>query len=133
MRSLKKIFTPEVLLRLGLGLTFLYSGYNIFRYPENWAGFIERTPAWVQGFIDSYFGVDLFLQIQGVAEMAFAVVLLLWFIPKKYTKFVVTLIAIELALILWLLGIDNVSFRDVGLLGAALALLSSLSKRSYSY
>ena len=49
MRFFKRTTQPEVFVRLGLGLTFLYSGYDIYKNPENWMWYLE--PMSISGFI----------------------------------------------------------------------------------
>ena len=108
-------------LRLGLGLTYIYFGYNLFMHPgsSHWA--VRGLPLFIQNIIDAI-GINTYLQIQGIAELLFAAVLVLWFLPKKWVRFVSILIVLEMASILVLVGIDPITFRDFGLVGAAAAL-----------
>ena len=64
---------------------------------------------------------------QGALEIIFAVVLLAWFLPKKYAKWVAVLTTLEMAGILMVIPIDAVTFRDFGLLGGSLALFLILN------
>jgi len=120
MSFLQKI-SPEWALRLGLGLTYLYSGYDIATHPTAWSWAIRGLPQVVQNLIGQI-GVETFLRVQGVVEILFALVLLAWFLPKKLVRAVALLIGLEMLLILLFVGIDAVTFRDIGLLGGALAL-----------
>lgn len=132
MRFIRRVTKPEVFIRLGLGITFLYSGYDIVFNEKNraiWEGYINSLPDWMISAITSYTTLETFLVIQGVTELIFGVALLLWFLPEKYIKIVALLISLKLAFILWFIGIDPVTFRDIGLLGMSLALLSIASKR----
>tara|TARA_B100000745_G_scaffold300364_1_gene254029 strand:- start:7470 stop:7958 length:489 start_codon:yes stop_codon:yes gene_type:complete len=126
MRFTKRITQPEVFLRLGLGLTFLWSGYNIYTTPENWLGFLEQLPAWLIDPLTTYLTFEQILLAQGVAEMVFGAVFLLWFVPYGIVKLVSFIVALELAVIIWLLGVDTVTFRDIGLLGATLAVFAGM-------
>lgn len=112
---------PETFLRLGLGLTYLYSGLDLVRHPASWSWAIRGLPVALSSLIERA-GVERFLLVQGFGELLFAAILLLWFLPSKLVKWVAFLIAVEMALILWLVGLDPITFRDLGLLGAALAL-----------
>lgn len=126
MRFIKRITQPEVFLRLGLGLTFLWSGYNHYTNPENWIGFLEQFPSWILDPIAPYATLEQLLLGQGILEMIFGLIFILWFIPHGIVKLVSFIVVLELAFILWLIGIDSVTFRDIGLLGASLAVFAGL-------
>ena len=120
--------SPEWILRVSLATMYLYSGVDLIRYPKAWYWAVRPLPQFVQGMINA-FGIDLFLQIQGLLELAFAAVLVLWFLPKIWAIIVSFLTALEMAIILIFVGIDGVTFRDIGLVGSALALYVLLSKK----
>lgn len=134
MHFVSKFLKPELFIRLGLSLTFLYSGYDIVFNAKNaalWEGYINSLPAWVLEAIKSYSSLHTFLFIQGATELIFGALLLFWFLPKKYIKYIAIFISLKFILILWFIGIDPITFRDIGLLGMSLALLSISSKRRY--
>ena len=108
-------------LRLGLGATYIYSGYDLFMHPGSWQWAVRGLPLFIQNIIGAI-GINTYLQIQGIAELLFAAVLVFWFLPKKWVRFVSILIVLEMASILVLVGIDPITFRDFGLVGAAAAL-----------
>lgn len=116
MRSSVQIWV----LRLSLGLMYLYSGVDLVLRPDAWEGFV---PEWLYQWLGSSHRVFLFLQLQGVGELVLAFLFLAWFLGDKILRFAGALCAIEMALILVVIGIDNVTFRDIGLLGAGLALV----------
>jgi len=107
-------------LRLGLGLVYLYSSISILRNPIEWEWAVRQLPKFFQNSIDGI-GILVFLRIQGVVELIFSLGLLLWFLPKKATRLVAGLAAIQMTGILLLVGIDGVTFRDLGLLGGLVA------------
>lgn len=113
---------PEWALRLGFGFMFLYSGFDLLRHPTGWYWAIRPLPQFIQNLIDVSVGIDSYLRIQGIAEIVFALVLLGWFLPRWIVQIVSLLVALEIAAILLLVGISGDTFRDIGLLGAALAL-----------
>jgi hypothetical protein len=115
---MKLKLTPEFFLRLGLGLTYAYSGYDILVHPTAWIWAIRALPIAIEPLV--------ILQVQGVVELALAFLLLAWFVPKKFVKATALVVALEMFLIIFLVGLDAITFRDLGLLGAALALLVSL-------
>ncbi len=131
MNLLRKLAKPETFLRLGLGLMFLYSGYSIYSNPGMWESYVTDLPQWVQMLIAYvHLTVPQFLTIQGVAEMIFGAVLILWFLPLWLVRTVSILITLELASILILIGVTGVTFRDIGLVGAAIALVLTLYRKT---
>lgn len=131
MNKLLSKLTPEWSIRTGLGVMYIYSGIDILRHPTGWFWAVRPLfrffPASMQAsFTKPSFMIN-FLRIQGVIEIIFAVVLLAWFLPKKYAKWVAALTTLEMAAILFVIPIDAVTFRDFGLLGAGLALFLILN------
>ena len=123
--------TPEWSLRIGLGAMYIYSGIDILRHPTAWFWAIRPVFKWfpsgIQASLTQPSFMKNFLLSQGVFEIIFAVVLLAWFLPKKFAKWVAGLTALEMAAILFLIPIDAVTFRDLGLLGAGAALFLILN------
>jgi hypothetical protein len=117
-------------LRLSLAGTYIYSGLDIVRHPSGWYWAIRALPDNIENIINSI-GVDTFLRIQGSVELLFAFILLAWFLPKILVKAVALITALEMTAILILVGVRADTFRDIGLLGAALALYLGLRKRRY--
>ena len=127
MRNFINKLSPEWILRLSLAAMYIYSGLDLMRHPKSWYWAIRPLPQFIQQIVNS-FGIDLFLQIQGFLELSFAVILLLWFLPKAWAIAVSFLTALEMAVILIFVGLDAVTFRDIGPLGAAFALYVILYK-----
>lgn len=75
-------------------------------------------------------GVDTFLRIQGGIELIFAVVLVLFFLPRIFVRIVSFLSALQMAAILLMVGISLDTFRDFAILGNALALFVLSSKKN---
>ncbi|MGH9856723.1 MAG: hypothetical protein ACRD4B_02650 [Acidobacteriota bacterium] len=102
----------HVLLSWGLGAVFLWIGLDILRHPNIWIGFMPQ---------EAPFGLSrqLALQASGVVNVILGVLLLL----RWWQKTVALVAALHLLGILVTQGINVVIIRDVGLLGAALALL----------
>jgi len=113
-------FNPEWALRLGLGLMYLYSGYDLFYNPQHWYGFM---PKWLSRSITPIMSVESYLRLQGVGEFIIGLLFLAWFSGKLGVKIATVLATLEMALIVLVVGIDPITFRDIGLLGAASALL----------
>ena len=85
----------------------------------------------MQNIINTQIGIDRYLQMQGWVEVVFALVFFAWFLPKLFVQIVAVLVAAEMAVILLLVGVSGDTFRDIGLLGGAIALFFlSHSERS---
>lgn len=120
MRFLKKV-TPEVLLRLGLGLMYLYSGYDLVANPQHWYGFVPRW--FSQVVVDEIGSVGTYLRLQGAGELLLGILFLAWFLPRRVAHVAAFFSVAEMALILLFVGVDPITFRDIGLAGAATALV----------
>ena len=123
-------YIPEWALRLGFGFMFLYSGIDLIRHPTGWYWALRPLPWVIQSFITNQIGIDQYLRAQGMIELLFAFVFLAWFLPRLLVRTVSMLVAIEMAAILLLVGLSGDTFRDIGLLGGAIALMGLLSKNN---
>lgn len=118
---------PEWILRVSLGVTYVYSGWSLINHPSSWIWAITSLPEVIQKIITGLFGgIPFYLRIQGAVELLFALIFFSWFIPKKAVAYATAIMACEMLSIILLSGIDGVTFRDIGLLGGALALLAIL-------
>lgn len=97
----------------GLGIVFLWIGLNIFVHPDAWIGFVPQNPP---GGISR----EVALKVFGVIDTTLGVLLIM----RWWQKLVAIVAAIHLLGILVTNGLDAVVIRDVGLLGAALALVT---------
>ncbi len=138
MSFLTKI-SPEWALRIGFGIMYLYSGFDLFLNPTAWHW---ALPLWLKKIIDPFvYGggdisfLDSYLQLQGIIELVFAIVLLGWFVKRSVVKIIALLSSLEMAGILafaflpWNETNFLITFRDIGLLGGAVALLAILLKK----
>lgn len=119
---------PRFFLRAGLGATYLYSGINILKNPEDWKWAIELLPTFLGNIIEIV-GVNNFLIAQGSLEIVFGLVFILWFLPRKLFKWVALLASVEMFLIICFVGIDSITFRDLGILGGLIAAYLSSRNR----
>ncbi|RJQ13566.1 DoxX family membrane protein [Candidatus Parcubacteria bacterium] len=101
----------QLLLRLALAFVFLYAGVAILLNPQNWIGFI---PDWAVPFGDKTSA----LKIHGLAD----IVLGLWILSGWRLKISSAMAFLMLLGILIASGLDEITFRDVGLALAALGL-----------
>ena len=120
MIIIKKI-NPLNFLRVGMGLMYLYSGYDLIFNPQHWYGFV---PSWFYKVIVQFLSVEGYLKIQGLGELVVGILFLCLF-NKTWTVQITALLAVvEMVLILLFVGVDPITFRDIGLLGGALTLLT---------
>lgn len=103
----------HLFLSWGLGAVFLWIGLDILQHPENWIGFVPQN-------LPIALPRETILQLNGVLDAVIGVALIL----RWWQKAAAMLAVLHLAGIIIFNGIDAVLIRDVGLLGAALALLA---------
>lgn len=111
---------PQVPLQIGLSFTYIYSGLGLIREPSDWFHFI---PAWLFDLLGS--NLERFLQVQGLGELLLGTLLLLSYSKPRLLYILSVLGALHVFGIILVSGVDLITFRDLGLLGAwvALALL----------
>jgi uncharacterized membrane protein YphA (DoxX/SURF4 family) len=102
------------IVRVGLGITFLWIGILIFRDPIAWGGFLRP---WASDLLT----VPLEQAMIGTAVLDFLIGFFL--IVDYFTWIAATLGAVHLVIVLTVSGIDEVTVRDIGLLAAAIALI----------
>ncbi|OGZ46137.1 MAG: hypothetical protein A3C84_05125 [Candidatus Ryanbacteria bacterium RIFCSPHIGHO2_02_FULL_48_12] len=112
----------ELPLRFGLGAMFLYSGYDLVMHPTGWYWAVRPLPQAVQAFINANIGLDRYLMLQGAGELVLAFLLIAWFLPRWTLVLASFLTVLEMAVILFFVGVSLDTFRDIGLLGGALSL-----------
>lgn len=101
------------ILRVGLGITFLWIGVMIFRSPEFWGGFlqpwaIDLLPVPLREVMISTAVLDMIIGLALIVDAG------VW---------IAALVAsIHLIIILATTGITEITVRDIGLLGGTLAL-----------
>lgn len=101
-----------LLIRVGLGLVFVYFGIDKFLRPEVWEG-------WIPPFIKASVPSATFLTMSGVIEIVLGTMLIVGLL----TRYAALLVAFFLVGVLATFGADDITGRDVGLLGAALSLV----------
>jgi len=122
MEALTRKISPAWILRVSLGVSYLYSGYDLLVHPTGWYWAIRGLPQFIQTIITDSIGLDHFLRTQGVAELMIAFAMVAWFLPKWALKWASFLVVAQMALILIFVGLSLDTFRDIVILGAGLAL-----------
>ena len=120
MSEILKKINPEWPLRLGFGLMYLYAGFHLFNDPAPWRSYL---PVWYAQSIGEVMSVELYLRLQGIVEIVAGLLFLAWFFGRRGVLVGTLYALVEFLLILLLTGVDLITFRDIGLLGGAIALL----------
>lgn len=106
-----KILNPQTLLRLGLGLAFIYAGLHSLVDPGSW---MEYAPSWIEFIVEK----ELFLAVFASFEVLLGVFLIIG-------RFLYMTSILAFATIFGILvfnGVGDVTFRDFGLMVSAAAL-----------
>lgn len=101
------------IMRIGMGITFLWIGILIFRDPEGWGGFIQP---WALKLL--LVPVRQAMISTAILDMVIGLLLII----NRWTWIASALASVHLMIILITAGINEVTVRDIGLLGAAIAL-----------
>ena len=101
-----------LILRIGLGISFIYTSYFILKSEDHWADGIKPwakrlLPVAPERFMASVAVYDL---MQG-----------LWLISGWYLWIAAAIATLHLIQVLIGAGINDSTYRDIGLMGAALA------------
>jgi uncharacterized membrane protein YphA (DoxX/SURF4 family) len=105
----------QLFLRLGLATVFLYAAISGTLNPREWVGYVPSI-------LTDHFDAELLLKFFSVYELALAVLLL----SGIYTRYVGLLCTVTLiGIVASNFSLLAISFRDIGLAFAALALACS--------
>jgi hypothetical protein len=117
--------TAQCVLRVGLGITFFWIGVLILQAPDSWAALLQP---WAKSLIP---GSWLILSLQSTAVLDMAVGACL--ISGVFMPLATLVGAVHILTVLVTVGINEVTVRDIGLLGATTGLYiesaASLMKR----
>ena len=103
------------ILRVGLGITFVWIGVLIFKEPQAWGGYLEP---WAAGLLP----VPLEQAMAGTAILDIAIGFLL--LTDWFTWLAALIGTFHLVVVLAVSGMTDITVRDIGLLAGALALLT---------
>lgn len=107
------------ILRIGLGVTFVWIGVLIFNAPETFAGYIRP---WAMDILPV--SIRQTMRATGVLDVVIGVAFLIG-IRMRLTAFVAS---IHLLVILIVSGITDITVRDIGLLSGTVALFLNRKK-----
>ena len=104
-----------LLLRIGLATVFLFAAISSFLSPSDWIGYLPK-------FARDIVSANILLPIFSIGE----VVLAAWLLSGVYVRFAALVcVAMLGGIVLANFSLLPISFRDIGLLFAALALAVS--------
>lgn len=117
----------NLFLRLGLAFVFLWFGIDKFVNPEYWIN--AWVPLWFQGIL-KYLNIENlnFIYLDGIFE----IILGLGFLFNIFVKLFAFAAVLFLLAVLFSFGLNEVTVRDIGLIGAALALLFWQDRKSHT-
>ncbi len=103
----------SLILRIGLAAVFVYAALDAFKEPNAW---ISYVPAFSTKFIAAKISLDLI----SLSQLALA----LWLLTGRYLKYAAAISAVLLAgIVIFNLNTLLITFRDFGLVAAAIALI----------
>lgn len=103
---------PQLLLRAGLSVIFLYAAISSFANPQDWVGYLPKM-------LTDHVDADLVLKFFSVYEISLAVCLLI----GLYVRYIALFCAVTLAGIVFSnFSLFQITFRDIALIFAALGL-----------
>lgn len=109
---------PQLLLRGGLAVIFSYAAISSFVNPNDWVGYLP-------GFVSDNFNSERILQVFSAYELFLAA----WLLSGMYVRYAALLCAATLAGIVTAnFSLFAITFRDIALIFAALALASMSTK-----
>jgi len=100
-----------LILRIGLGATFIWIGVYIYQAPEAWGNYLMP---WARNILP----IPIKELMLGTAILDIGLGVL--FLIGKFTRIAGLVAAIHLTVVLITSGINAITVRDIGLLGAAL-------------
>lgn len=118
----------DLLLRVAVAFPMIWAGISQLQNPTNWVGFV---PSWLAGIVDP----EAFLGIHSLFNLVIGVGLLIGFWRVLFSAAAFASLA---SIVIFyqggvFLGIDDVTFRDVGLAIVALVLFLRAVKSRWGF
>lgn len=104
------------ILRVGLGITFVWIGILIFKSPEAWGGYLQP---WAAGLLP--IPVEEAMKGTAVLDIAIGAFLLI----DTWVWLAALIGAVHLVIVLATSGITDITVRDIAILASAIALMAS--------
>ncbi len=99
------------ILRLGLAITFIWTGLMIIQNPEGWSSFLP------QYFLQSEYSTEFTLAVG-----FFDTIVGFFLVANRWVWFISLLATLHMLGILIISGVNSITVRDIGLLAIALSL-----------
>lgn len=112
----------DLLLRIAVAFPLIWAGISQLQNPTDWVGFV---PAWLGNIVDP----EAFLGIHSFFNLIIGIGLLTGFWRIIFSA----LATLSLASIVIFYGVDDITFRDVGLAIVALVLFVRAAKRRWEF
>lgn len=109
----------EWVLRISLGLMYLYSSVDLMMHPKSWTW---AVPWWFSKMVTPIVPLDIYLRFQGGIELLMALIFFALFWKGKLVLLFAVFSSLELLFILFFSPQFATTFRDIGVLGASVAL-----------
>jgi uncharacterized membrane protein YphA (DoxX/SURF4 family) len=120
MDKLLEKVSATLLLRIGLAIIFLYAAIGSLINPQEWVGYLPSV-------LKDMFPADILLKLFSVYEAA----LVVWLLSGVYIRYAALLCAATLAgIVVSNFELFAITFRDIALIFAALALAVSKQHKS---
>lgn len=108
-----------LLLRAGLSVILLYAAISSFANPQDWVGYLP-------GVLTDRFSADVLLKLFSVYELALAA----WLLSGVYVRYAALVCVATLAgIVVTNFELFAITFRDIALIFAALALAVTAGKK----
>lgn len=111
MNNLKQL--ANIILRIGLAITFLWIGILIFRDPSGWGGYLQP---WARGLL------PLPLEQVMIGTAILDVIIGFLLLINVLTWLAALIGAIHLIIVLTVSGMNAITVRDIGLLAGCVSL-----------
>jgi len=98
---------------------YLYSSIDLMAHPRSWTW---AVPWWFSKLVTPVVPLDVYLRFQGGVELLMAVIFLALFWKGKIVLLFAIFSSLELLFILFFSPQFATTFRDIGVLGASVAL-----------
>ncbi|MCR4312153.1 MAG: hypothetical protein NUV56_02600 [Candidatus Uhrbacteria bacterium] len=102
------------ILRVGMGITFAWIGILIFRNPESWGGLLQP---WATGIMTE--SITQAMLVTAILDLIIGVLLII----DVYVWIAALVGSAHLIVVLTVVGIDDITVRDIALLTGCLALM----------
>lgn len=114
---------PSLVLRIGLGIVFLYFGFTQAINPINWTSYVPE-------FLTNIISANSLVLVNGIVEISLGIMMLI----GLYVRFASIILSLHLFFITFSIGFNPTGIRDLGLAIATLVIfLNGSDKYTLDY